>query len=463
MKLMTHSLEKDNKMGKMMCGAAKRCITPDGSLLPKLYGLMWFTFGGVMDDIYTRVIALGDGTEKSLLISFDLDKAPMPELWIPDLSETYNIPEENILYIGIHTHSAPVVGNRPLNPKEDKSTKSVEVQNACLAYESFIYTQLKEAVKEALNSMRPAKMRWAFDESYVNTNRNQDYYLKHKLNNSSIRNALGTSPASPCDHTLFAMQIDDEKGVPVAFFINHPTHNIVTIGNRCGKDSKVAITGDMGGRCSGYLEKEFDGAVAIWSSGAAGDLNAAMSVQIYYPDPETGDVSEVYLTDPESPRVLLDMMSGRHFEDIRRALRNLNEGTDTITIHGKIAWSETPARNVFGHMPGPFQYEYGDNIPPYRIRLHLISLGDVSLFGIGGELYQSLGKAIKEASPCKNTIVINHDASLIDDAGYIHDDATLKHAAEVNGGALGTAQTRSLPGYVKDSLIMHVRKMFAEA
>lgn len=54
---------------------------------------------------------------------------------------------------------------------------------------------------------------------------------------------------------------------------------------------------------------------------------------------------------------------------------------------------------------------------PYRIRLQALQLGDVALVGVGGELYSSLGKVLRDASPVGNTVVINHNASLIDDAG----------------------------------------------
>ena len=64
---------------KLLCGAAKRCITPPETLLPRLYGLMGRKFCTVLDDIYLRVIAFSDGENKALIVGFDLDKAPRPE------------------------------------------------------------------------------------------------------------------------------------------------------------------------------------------------------------------------------------------------------------------------------------------------------------------------------------------------------------------------------------------------
>ena len=45
-------------MASLFCGAAKNIITPSSDLLPDLRGLMDRHFGGVLDDLYVRVIAL---------------------------------------------------------------------------------------------------------------------------------------------------------------------------------------------------------------------------------------------------------------------------------------------------------------------------------------------------------------------------------------------------------------------
>ena len=44
-------------MSQLYCGAARRCITPPGSLLPRLVGLKQHRFAGVLDDIHVRAAA----------------------------------------------------------------------------------------------------------------------------------------------------------------------------------------------------------------------------------------------------------------------------------------------------------------------------------------------------------------------------------------------------------------------
>ncbi len=74
---------------------------------------------------------------------------------------------------------------------------------------------------------------------------------------------------------------------------------------------------------------------------------------------------------------------------------------------------------------GTAEIEVGEGVDPYEIRLHLVRIGDVALYGFSGELYSSLGMRLKEISPLKNTVFINHDASLMARSHYIFDDKTL--------------------------------------
>ncbi|MBO6040893.1 MAG: hypothetical protein J6P58_06755, partial [Oscillospiraceae bacterium] len=139
---------------KLLCGAAKKCITPPETLLPRLYGLMGRKFCAVLDDIYLRVIALSDGENRALIVSFDLDKAPRPEENLRALTEATGIPEENILYFGIHTHTAPLCGPRPAF----EAPKDEDTAAATAEYETFVQNQLLCAAKEALDALQPARL-----------------------------------------------------------------------------------------------------------------------------------------------------------------------------------------------------------------------------------------------------------------------------------------------------------------
>ena len=88
----------------MLCGAARELITPPEDMLNHLSGLMNSSFGGVVDDLYVRVIALKYGDKKMLLVSFDLDKAACPQENLEALEkETGNSQRVCFIYRNPHT------------------------------------------------------------------------------------------------------------------------------------------------------------------------------------------------------------------------------------------------------------------------------------------------------------------------------------------------------------------------
>ncbi len=140
----------------LYCGAARGSITPPEVLLPDLRALRDETFGGVLDDIYVRVIAVGDGRTKALIIAFDLDKAPYPAENLAKISERTGIPQENIFYFSTHNHtcSGHRVPPRGTGPN-DVRLKPPEVQAATAEYEKQVLDTLLKVVDEALAQHAP--------------------------------------------------------------------------------------------------------------------------------------------------------------------------------------------------------------------------------------------------------------------------------------------------------------------
>jgi hypothetical protein len=98
----------------------------------------------------------------------------------------------------------------------------------------------------------------------------------------------------------------------------------------------------------------------------------------------------------------------------------------------------------------------------YKIRLHLIRIGETAIIGVNGELYTSHGLKIQEASPMKNTIVVNHDSSLVmDNPAYIYDDETIRWWENADKCTIpGRTDFRGIAGTIEESLVNHTRNMF---
>ena len=260
----------------------------------------------------------------------------------------------------------------------------------------------------------------------------------------------GNNINRPADHTLFVMKFADLEGKPIAFFVNYPVHNTVMILNACGKDGQVGISSDMGGNVSKYIEQEYEGSVAMWSSGAAGDLNPVMSNQVYREDPKTGAPVEYYEKDPAIPLSMLHTLVSHHFADIQKVIRRINRNVSEIPLSAGTIWGEVPGKD-----------EEGKPIP-YRVRVQKIMIGPIILMGFGGELYSALGKEIKDACGCENLILMNHVASLAYNSGYIYSDEAFELAELYGDGIVGMNHTWLRPGYITQELIRCVKALLEE-
>ncbi len=426
----------------ILFGTSKRKITPSKTLMPNLYGLMGSKYGGVIDDLYIRAFAFDNGSDKSLFISFDLDKAPYPLENMERIAKDHSIPIENILYFSTHTHTAPLTGRRPNEGPNRKEVQPPEVQKSTNDYEAFVQTELHLAVSEALSTMTNATISYGFGESYINVNRSTDFNHYDLEGNKTMTCGIGMNFKAPVDRTLFVMKIASPDNVPLGFFINYPVHNTAMIANACF-DDHVGISSDIGGNVCQYLEEFYGNSVAMWSSGAAGDVNPYMSNQASYPDPMTGEIIHIKNPNPDMALAALKQLSSYQFMDVQDTLQNVKPMAST-KIASTIDWSITPGSTA-----------------DCRIRLHLLKIGDIAFYGIGGELYSSLAPTIKNAVSNEIVIIMNHEASMIEDASYIFDDDAFIRTDKADKGRIhATHHTVQLPGYIEKSLHDHTIDMF---
>lgn len=446
---------------KLFCGAAKREITPEPDRLDGLYGLMTVRYGGILDRLFLRVLAFSNGEHKALVISFDLDKAPNPAQWIPEVAQRTGVPEENIVYIGTHTHSAPLTTKRP---REDKrNTFTEEMVSARLYYEGYIHKRLIDAVDEALQNLQPARMGVGRGESFINVNRNAEFDYEE---NGVVYPYVSQGPncREDVDRTVVVVKVEDMTGKAMAFFINYAVHCCVMFLNRYNGKGEMGISGDIAGRVSQFMEARFPGSVAVWSSGAAGNVNPIIANELFYASPVDGRRERNLFPDSKSLEEVLRMLSARHFEDILRAARSIRSMSGKAEIAGAVEWSETPKLEVDDSQRGVWKV-LGDSAAPYRIRMHLVRIGTLAMLGIGGELYDSFGRALKANAPLRDTVVLNHEASLLEDAGYIMDDETIARVLRktpVSGGVPGGGYPEMKPGYIGPSLLAHEDSLFGQ-
>lgn len=449
---------------RIYCGTGKENITPSTELLAKLPGLMGGHFSGVIyDELFVRAIAFRSEENTALFVEFDLDKAPDPDGNKSAIEERFGIAQENILLFAVHTHTAPICSVRPYEGMNSRENKPLEQQEAMRRYEELVREKMLQAVDRALASLQPVRIGWAMGKSYINVNRCQDFFVEQP--DSTVRTccSLGANFEGPADHTLFVLKAESLQGEPVAFFVNFPVHCCVMIGNDSDAKGGVGISGDIAGVTSQMMEEKY-GAVSIWSSGAAGDVNPLFMNQYYYPDPQNGASCEHHVQGAEAAIAALKVLSGRHFADINETVRRIRCETERAKIGAACGWSKTEGRRVVkkGKEPGaPVEIFTGEGVEPYPIRVHPVVIGDVAFVGISGELYTTLGWEIQKVSPASHTCIINHEACLTVNSGYILDDATIARCKDNLPGHFipGEGQSAILPGHVKDSLVALTKEL----
>lgn len=156
---------------ELCCGAAKRCITPPRELLTRLTGLGKRSFSGqILDDIYLRVLVFDNGKDWCVFAVFDLDKVPFPDRIVKSIAKV-GIPEDSIVPISTHIHTAPVCGIRPDEPMNSTENRTPEKQQADAEYVDFLCEEALMAARDALENLERVKVGWAEGESYINVNR----------------------------------------------------------------------------------------------------------------------------------------------------------------------------------------------------------------------------------------------------------------------------------------------------
>ncbi len=380
----------------LMVGTSVRDITPtvENELLPiPGIGTRDRPLVGVINRQHTRIIAFKKGDVRCLMICTETGKGPMGDVFCKMISEHTGIPVEAIFYTTTHSHAVPEMMQGTFTAEEKPDDSNV------LKWARMTLQEMLEGCDEALGNLRPAKAFVGVGESYIATNRNYPYVLE----NGTRKRTLGPYLKGAVDPTLTVLKFEDMQGKPIAFIINQACHAVTMIGNTC-LDGQPGLDPDFPGQVSRLLEEKYPGAVAMWTSGAAGDLNPFVSNQVMYPDPETGEDVTVYTGEQR----LRDQIAFIHYDDIKRVLRDGMKPLDVRTL----AYSEDRTG-----IPTE------EGAPESVLSLQLLRLGDVAFLGTPGEYYSSIGKFIREHSLLPYTMVVDNTWNWPDsDIMYIEDD-----------------------------------------
>ena len=428
-------------------GASVKDITPTNDMLPIHSGnaRMGLRLVGVIEGLDVRVIAIqNDNDPISLIISVETGKGPYPPDFIKWLSEATGVAQENIFWSATHVHSAPEITDSNWKTMQDAFNTTTGKNEG--RYENLrkwgylIRDQLIAAAKEAISNMVEAEVGIGYTNSYINVNRTTKYIDDIT---GAVSYAEGFNGDGPSDKTLstIVFQTRDLKK-PIAFIINYAMHLTSLYGNQYFLPKYAAVNGfteeqikrdntllsdtdmpsnsvgihpDIGGMVSRYMEDSYDGAVALWMSGAAGNQNPIFRNNMIFASPATGLKTETNI--PGACIAAVEYYAGIQFVDVKRAISSITDFA-----------FDTPVTHAWGGTQLPNKTEGGN---PINMHLNVMRIGDITMAGSPSELYNGIGVAMKDGALSKNTLIVNHSWShAVETTGYFPDDLTLQTGSD---------------------------------
>jgi hypothetical protein len=395
---------------------------------------------GILGSLSARVIVFEQNGKKAMLVVTETGKGPTGWQFTQKLSEYTRLPPEAIFYTSTHTHTSPemkvTVDFSNTDPAKLPGLEGKTEEQNLHKWARLVFKQMCDAYDEADRNLQPVTVSIGYGQSYINVNRNR-FYLDESTGKSAI--ALGYNPEGPSDKTVAVIRFDSAvSGNPVAFIVNYAVHALMMYSRVIFDGKNSGVDGDLPAYVSRELEAKYPGSVVTWTSGAAGDQNPIVSNQMVSPNPKTGKMNYANGTDKQ----LLDLLGNIHFADVMDVLRNNMKNLESDSIGFAQGFTTIP--NTDGS--------------DFRLDLQVLRIGEMAFVGSPGELFTSLGMAMKKYSSLKDTVIFNHVwTNESEYSGYISDDEG------VTNRAYGADRLAYKAGYIDAALITLENKLIGEA
>ncbi len=391
----------DAQSVRLRAGAAKADITPTADLFPLVSGQ---TFGSVHDPLFARALVLADGKDKVVLVTADISGIPRADELPDAVAAALKVPRDHVFMSATHNHNSPTVGAD--SPGQERMNSPQLVR-----YFAILKAGILKAAQAADAALQPARIGYGSGKAYVNTNRDEKIGAGYHM---------GYAPEGPSDKTVAVVSVTTPAGKPIAVYANYAVHGVVMYLART-QDGQVQITGDLPGATSAYVEDRLgNGAVALWTSGAAGDQNPLFMATYNQDAPDVHD---------EGPAgwAILDVQARRLGEAIVRVAGGIGNTADHATLWGAGTLVTCPGRErAAPPKPGEPLAGYRapakvDMVPgaPVTIPLHLLMINDIALAGVSAEVFSEIGSDVKRTSAFDRTMMVT---LLPNRVGYIPTD-----------------------------------------
>ena len=359
---------------------------------------------GVLDPLQINALALACGEEKAVLISVD-HCGIVKEVLNPmrqHICDVTGLPWESIYIHSTHTHTGPFLNYNPTEPLE-------------IEYARSVYHKIADAARFALEDLKPAKMGYGIGEAP-----NIAFVRRFRMKDGSVRTNPGVDnpdilhPIGDVDERVNVLRFDQEGGQSLVL-VNFGDHPDVVGGSK--------ISADWPGFLRQTVEKVLDNTKCIFFNGAQGDVNhvnvhprggylndmfmdfddvargykhaqymgrvvAGGVLQAFdkvkYVEVNSIRCAQKFLKVPANLPTAEEMPEAKHINDLHVAGRDSELPYTGMMLTTMVA---AAARKV--------RLEKGPDF--FEMPLSAIAIGPVAMFGVPGEPFTGIGRALKEA------------------------------------------------------------------
>ncbi len=357
-------------------GAARTVITPQGEMWLSGYGSRDHAAEGTLNDIWIKVLALEDSQgNRAVLLTSDLVGFPkdLSDRIRERLKTKFGLSKAQIILNSSHTHSGPVLQDElhdyygiTFGPAEEKIIK---------AYSDDLEAKIMHAVKESLQSMRPA---------HVLTGNGAARFQVNRRNNAEAALSAISELGGPNDYAVPVIKVADLSGKLMSIVFGYACHATVLDGYQW--------SGDYPGFAQIELEELYPGATAMFFQGGGGDLNPlprrTVALARQYGKTLAAAVDAV-LGDSmtQQPAILKTA-----YTELNLPLSDPpNEEELKKVIAASSGYQLTWAKRILAELK-----EKGSLIHSYPYPIQVWKIGEQALFSFGGELAVEYAIALKQ-------------------------------------------------------------------
>ena len=357
---------------------------------------------GILDPLQINALALSCGDEKVVLMSIDhcgIVKEVLNPM-IQNVCEATGLPREAVYIHSTHTHTGPFLNYAPTDPKE-------------IEYAQLVTRKFADAAKLALDDLQSAKMGYGIGDAP-----NIAFVRRFRMKDGSVR----TNPGVDNPEILHPIGDVDERVNVLRFDRAHDSLVLVNFGNHPDVVGGCKISADWPGFLRSTVEKALDSTKCIFFNGAQGDVNhvnvhprggylndmfldfddvargykharymgrvvAAGVLQSYdkvkYVDVDAIRYAQKFIEVPANLPASEELPEAKRINDMH------NAGRDS-----ELPYSGMMLTTVVADAARKVRLENGPD--SFRMPLSAIAIGPVAMFGIPGEPFTGVGRALKE-------------------------------------------------------------------